>query len=129
MTHRTIYFFRKYEDAGPFVTVADAEETRDELIAERYPDEPDDWERKFLEEMFEIVPVEVELWVTDADESFDGFGTTTLEILPQTRRGRNLRLVGISPEHSRWQTMRYGSGGNVLYVPLERIDEIAAFLD
>lgn len=127
---RTLYAFKNY-DAGPFTTKADAETARDEILIERFGslDAIEDWEREYIADAFEIIPIDYILWVTDADESFDGFGTLTLETLPRARRGRKLRLVGILPENLQWQTTRYSSGGNVLHAPLAELANLEAFLD
>lgn len=53
---------------------------------------------------------------TDAPEAYDGFGTTTLQVMGKTssrcvRHAHGaIRKVAIHPEHLRWQTTRYESG-------------------
>ena len=46
---------------------------------------------------------------TTAPVDYDGFGTVDHGIVGETS-GKEVRLVGISPEHLDWQEMRYGSG-------------------
>ena len=51
-------------------------------------------------------------FITDAPEDYDGFGTTTLEWLDYTCKGKQVRRVKIPPAAlaNEWQLMRYGSG-------------------
>ena len=61
-------------------------------------------------------------WVTCAPESYDGFGTFTIERLEwRSRRNEQARLVYIPPQAqlNDWQQSRYGSG---MY-PIQRWSE------
>lgn len=53
--------------------------------------------------------------MTDAPESYDGFGTITIKIVGTSQlamaAGNPVRLVHIDEEHDDWQTSRYDSGG------------------
>ena len=55
---------------------------------------------------------EAKTFITDAPEVYDGFGTTTLEWLDYTCKGKQVRKVSIPPAAlaNEWQLMRYGSG-------------------
>ena len=54
--------------------------------------------------------------ITSAPESYDGFGTETIEAMGKLgTRGRTYRRVRIEDEHDDWQRARYLSG---LYVCL-----------
>jgi hypothetical protein len=58
--------------------------------------------------------------ITSAPDSYDGFGTETIEVLGRLgTRGRTYRRVRVAQEHEEWQRARYLSG---LYVCL-RADE------
>ena len=48
--------------------------------------------------------------ITDAPESYDGFGTVTRATIGVTRKGAPVRQVATPAEHSEWQRMRYASG-------------------
>ena len=64
--------------------------------------------------------------VTSAPESYDGFGTETVEMLPKMgTRGRTYRRVSVDEEHEEWQRARYLSG---LYVCLSE-PEFAEWTD
>jgi len=52
------------------------------------------------------------IYFTDAEESYDGFGTRTVEIVGEGRKGRPIRKVSIDPDHETWQLTRYSSGLN-----------------
>jgi len=61
--------------------------------------------------------------ITDAPESYDGFGTCTIEYLgARTRRGP-LRRVETPERHAEWQRMRYSSGLHVAMTP-ERFADV-----
>jgi hypothetical protein len=52
-------------------------------------------------------------YYTDAPESYDGFGTVTLETLKtSSRRGKSVRLVAIQKQNENWQIPRYASGNH-----------------
>ena len=57
------------------------------------------------------------LFVTDAPEDYDGFGTYTVEHLPAPHEG--FRVVDIADEHARWQIGRNMSGMHAT-VPIEQ---------
>jgi len=64
--------------------------------------------------------------VTTAPESYDGFGTFTVQILDETD-GKKTRLVLINTVYLQWQTSRYSSG---LYgCDLEQPEEITTLED
>ena len=50
-----------------------------------------------------------ELRYTTAPVDYDGFGTKCHGVVGTTC-GKDVRLVGIDPDHLNWQDMRYGSG-------------------
>lgn len=51
------------------------------------------------------------LWLTDAPEAYDGFGTRTVRpVVATTKNGDPVREVAISPDARDWQTARYFSG-------------------
>ena len=52
------------------------------------------------------------IYFTDAEEGYDGFGTRTVEIVGEGRKGRPIRKVSIDPDHEKWQITRYSSGLN-----------------
>lgn len=60
---------------------------------------------------------EIVLCYTDAPAAYDGFGTTPIKLIRQTRQGRDLRQVLILKTHLDWQANRYRSG---LYVCLDQ---------
>lgn len=47
---------------------------------------------------------------TDAPESYDGFGTRTIDVVGTSTRGNPVRLVEVLPVHLEWQRSRYLSG-------------------
>lgn len=68
--------------------------------------------------------------VTDAPESYDGFGTRTIETLPFIGKFRSpFRRVSIpeAAKHGDWQEARYGSG---LYESLsaQQFDELREYI-
>lgn len=64
--------------------------------------------------------------ITSAPESYDGFGTETVEQLGRLgSRGRTYRRVSVIEEHEEWQRARYLSG---LYVCLPE-DEFAQWVE
>lgn len=54
--------------------------------------------------------------VTTAPESYDGFGTRTVELLPlQSHKGEQFRAVYIEPDNLDWQKGRNGSGNHATF--------------
>lgn len=47
---------------------------------------------------------------TTAEEAYDGFGTTTIDVVGRSKNGKTIRKVHTPEPHVRWQRMRYGSG-------------------
>jgi hypothetical protein len=78
-----------------------------------------------LEELgIEYIHPDAEEYITNAPETFDGFGTKTLEWLSYTVRGNSkpLRQVAIPPQAmlSHWQINRYSSGNYVCIPAADR---------
>jgi hypothetical protein len=48
--------------------------------------------------------------ITSAPEEYDGFGTRTMELLPERGRVARYRRVAILERHLDWQRLRYASG-------------------
>ena len=63
---------------------------------------------------------------TTCPESYDGFGTKTVEIVGSDRRGNPIRLVNADPNHSDWQISRYRSGAIYLVADETAFEELVS---
>ena len=69
-------------------------------------------------------PADAEVYLTDAPVDYDGFGTTTVQLLPYkpVRKQGRIRKVAIQPISYDWQCNRYRSGLH-LCVPEAEMDQ------
>jgi hypothetical protein len=108
---RTFWVLTDYE-AGPFASREEAEAERARLIAEGAKN-ADMSEAEFEAGMgfpgrrrfLEVVPIEREIWVTDADPRYDYEGYNF-----QVGEEGSLRVMALDPERTWYQVNRYASG-------------------
>lgn len=95
---RTVYLIPQHQDSPVFESRAAADNWVAELL--RQYNAPED---EFTREWLKIVPLELEVFVTTAPESYDDSALTLLAEGP-------LRVIGIPPRNLDFQVRRYASG-------------------
>lgn len=82
-------------------------------------------------EILEEIPAypDAVVLATEAPEAYDGFGTRTLALIGQSKRGNAVRLVLVHREHFTWQTERYASGSHAFTSERMSLDDFIRFGD